>query len=248
MPLKLLKHKSWHVGTKENIERVKRDEAAERARIEEDEQRMQDEDARNKLAILRGQAPPVPAIHERSEISSASRSSSGPRREKRSRKRDDTEALDAHLQGKQIPIDDMHRTNAEDLGRVLEGKSDSAKKSASTDFHFAQPWYVSKSAMPRDDDNESKEKKKARLDMARKHSADPLVAMQAFLAQKKALDQQRQPEEQPVVPTVASAHNRDRSHKHERRHRESHHPDKLRHEHRHRKTGRSRSKSPLRHS
>ncbi|KAM3445851.1 hypothetical protein NHJ13734_000028 [Beauveria thailandica] len=58
MPLHLLGKKSWNVYNKDNIERVRRDEAKAKAAEEAEEQRMQEVDAARRLAILRGQAPP----------------------------------------------------------------------------------------------------------------------------------------------------------------------------------------------
>ena len=58
MPLHLLGKKSWNVYNKDNIERVRRDEAAAAAQEEAAEQRMQDEDAARRTAILRGETPP----------------------------------------------------------------------------------------------------------------------------------------------------------------------------------------------
>lgn len=59
----LLGKKSWNVYNTDNIARVRRDEAAARAREEADEQRMQERDAERRLAILRGEIPP-PLEHE----------------------------------------------------------------------------------------------------------------------------------------------------------------------------------------
>jgi len=59
MPLHLLGKKSWNVYNKDNVERVRKDEAAAAAREETDEQRMQEEDAARRTAILRGEAPPT---------------------------------------------------------------------------------------------------------------------------------------------------------------------------------------------
>ncbi|KAI2777144.1 hypothetical protein F4815DRAFT_301703 [Daldinia loculata] len=61
MPLHLLGKKSWNVYNPKNIERVRRDEAAARARDEAEEQRQQEVDAERRLAILRGEIlPPLP--------------------------------------------------------------------------------------------------------------------------------------------------------------------------------------------
>ncbi|KAK0704793.1 hypothetical protein B0H67DRAFT_360488 [Lasiosphaeris hirsuta] len=58
MPLHLLGKKSWNVYNADNVARVRRDEAAARAREEAEEQRMQEVDAERRLAVLRGEAPP----------------------------------------------------------------------------------------------------------------------------------------------------------------------------------------------
>ncbi|KAL2024088.1 hypothetical protein VTK56DRAFT_9868 [Thermocarpiscus australiensis] len=60
MPLHLLGKKSWNVYNPANIARVRRDEAAARAREEAEERRMQEADAARRLAILRGEIPPPP--------------------------------------------------------------------------------------------------------------------------------------------------------------------------------------------
>ncbi|KAK3988194.1 hypothetical protein QBC44DRAFT_106318 [Cladorrhinum sp. PSN332] len=58
MPLHLLGKKSWNVYNADNIARVRRDEAAAEAKEEAEEQRMQEQDAERRLAILRGEVPP----------------------------------------------------------------------------------------------------------------------------------------------------------------------------------------------
>ncbi|KAJ8608027.1 hypothetical protein MRB53_039933 [Persea americana] len=55
MPLHLLGKKSWNVYNTDNIERVRRDEAEAQAKEEAEEQRLQEEDAANRIALLRGQ-------------------------------------------------------------------------------------------------------------------------------------------------------------------------------------------------
>ncbi|KAI5241707.1 hypothetical protein E4T43_05289 [Aureobasidium subglaciale] len=58
MVLHLLGKKSWNVYNKDNVDRVRKDEAAAQAREEEAERRMQEEDATRRIAILRGEVPP----------------------------------------------------------------------------------------------------------------------------------------------------------------------------------------------
>ncbi|KAG9648152.1 hypothetical protein KCU95_g9662, partial [Aureobasidium melanogenum] len=60
MVLHLLGKKSWNVYNKDNIDRVRRDEAAAQAREEEAERRMDQEDAARRIAILRNEVPPPP--------------------------------------------------------------------------------------------------------------------------------------------------------------------------------------------
>ncbi|KAH8151466.1 uncharacterized protein LAJ45_04671 [Morchella importuna] len=69
MPLNLLQHKSYHVYSTKNIERVRQDEAAARAAEEAREQRMQEADAEHRISVLRARAegrasPPPPREEE----------------------------------------------------------------------------------------------------------------------------------------------------------------------------------------
>ncbi|KAI0846470.1 hypothetical protein F5Y00DRAFT_142107 [Daldinia vernicosa] len=104
MPLHLLGKKSWNVYNPKNIERVRRDEAAAKARDEAEEQRQQEADAERRLAILRGETPPPLPPPPQSSVEDESRSQKHSRdedpgassrgRERRKRKRigeDDTD-------------------------------------------------------------------------------------------------------------------------------------------------------------
>ncbi|KAI4114267.1 MAG: hypothetical protein LQ345_004930 [Seirophora villosa] len=58
MPLHLLGKKSWNVYNHDNIEKVKRDEAAAASREAAEEQRMQEVDAERRIRLLRGETLP----------------------------------------------------------------------------------------------------------------------------------------------------------------------------------------------
>ncbi|KAL8689470.1 MAG: hypothetical protein Q9218_004863 [Villophora microphyllina] len=76
MPLHLLGKKSWNVYNQDNIEKVKRDEAAAAAREEAEEQRMQEVDAERRIKLLRGlkpaETPEPPAIEEVAKLDGVS--------------------------------------------------------------------------------------------------------------------------------------------------------------------------------
>ncbi|KAF9874474.1 homocitrate synthase [Colletotrichum karsti] len=91
----LLGKKSWNVYNADNIARVRRDEAAAKAKEEAEEQRMQDVDAERRLAILRGEEPPPLPPPEVADAEPRARDrDAGLGRERKKRKRageDDTE-------------------------------------------------------------------------------------------------------------------------------------------------------------
>jgi hypothetical protein len=71
----LLGKKSWNVYNQDNIQKVKRDEAAAKAIEEAEEQRMQEIDAERRIQVLRGEIPtPLPDIEEKDDGTSESRS------------------------------------------------------------------------------------------------------------------------------------------------------------------------------
>jgi hypothetical protein len=91
--------KSWNVYNQDNIERVKRDEAAAKALEEAEEQRMQEADAERRMQILRGEIPAPLKIEDKPDDGSREgrplgRESQGPGRERKRRKKtgeDDTD-------------------------------------------------------------------------------------------------------------------------------------------------------------
>ncbi|KAH7159697.1 hypothetical protein B0J13DRAFT_539464 [Dactylonectria estremocensis] len=96
MPLHLLGKKSWNVYNADNIARVRRDEAAAKAAEEAEEQRMQEIDAQRRIAILRGEAPPLiedvePPKDQELPGGSVPRVSGSMRRKRKRPDEDDTE-------------------------------------------------------------------------------------------------------------------------------------------------------------
>jgi hypothetical protein len=79
--------KSWNVYNQDNIERVKRDEAAAKAVEEAEEQRMQEVDAERRMQILRGEIPAPLEIEDKPVDESFERRAHGPGRERKKRKR-----------------------------------------------------------------------------------------------------------------------------------------------------------------
>ena len=92
MVLHLLGKKSWNVYNSENVERVRRDEAEAQAREEAEEERMQDEDAARRIAILRGEPVPPDSVDEPKELEEhPRRRDEAPRKRRRLRGEDDTD-------------------------------------------------------------------------------------------------------------------------------------------------------------
>ncbi|KAJ6780612.1 hypothetical protein PWT90_03496 [Aphanocladium album] len=114
----LLGKKSWNVYNKDNIERVRRDEANAKAAEEAEEQRMQEVDAARRLAILRGETPPP--IEQDEETTDAPDSAGGASRQshslgagRRPRKRHGEDDTDFELRVAQEREEAVSRAAAE---------------------------------------------------------------------------------------------------------------------------------------
>jgi hypothetical protein len=103
MPLHLLGKKSWNVYNTAAIERVRKDEADAKAREEAAEQRMQEEDASSRIAILRGGKPLPPPESPETVNENASRQRERERRpddrprERKRRRLGDENETDAEI-------------------------------------------------------------------------------------------------------------------------------------------------------
>ncbi|KAI8261406.1 hypothetical protein K4K56_006105 [Colletotrichum sp. SAR 10_98] len=122
MPLHLLGKKSWNVYNADNIARVRRDEAAAKAKEEAEEQRMQEIDAERRLAILRGEVPPPlpPAEADESDFRARDRDGEARPRERKKRKRAGEDDTDFELRV------------AKERSDVVQAANDTLRKSASS--------------------------------------------------------------------------------------------------------------------
>ncbi|KAI9884563.1 MAG: hypothetical protein M1823_003658 [Watsoniomyces obsoletus] len=92
MPLHLLGKKSWNVYNQDNVDRVRRDEAAAKAREEEEERRMQEVDAERRIHLLRGgDVAALPAVEDRVEDAPSKHDGRPSRKRKRIHGEDDTD-------------------------------------------------------------------------------------------------------------------------------------------------------------
>ncbi|EEP82377.1 conserved hypothetical protein [Uncinocarpus reesii 1704] len=85
MPLHLLGKKSWNVYNKDNIARVRRDEALAKAREDERDQRLQEIDAERRIELLRDQRPSSPPSQHNSLSDARAKSLTEGRHRKRRR-------------------------------------------------------------------------------------------------------------------------------------------------------------------
>ncbi|TEY85264.1 hypothetical protein BOTCAL_0015g00530 [Botryotinia calthae] len=100
MPLHLLGKKSWNVYNKDNIEKVRRDEAIAKAKEEAEEQQMQELDAERRIQILRGEISTPLSIEDKPEdnVPHEGRShGSGEERKRRPRKRNGENETDFEM-------------------------------------------------------------------------------------------------------------------------------------------------------
>lgn len=94
MVLHLLGKKSWNVYNHDNVERVRRDEAEAQAKVEAEEQRMQQVDAARRTAILRGERPaqePSPSPVAETKVGRRRSEDVRPRKRRRLRGEDETD-------------------------------------------------------------------------------------------------------------------------------------------------------------
>lgn len=119
----LLGKKSWNVYNQENIERVRRDEAAAKAKEEAEEQLMQEIDAERRMQMLRGEAlTPLPSRSEekKDDHTKSTRSFEGGREQKR-RKRAGENDTEFEMR---IANENLHHTSADRQVALRKSTSD----------------------------------------------------------------------------------------------------------------------------
>ncbi|ESZ97332.1 hypothetical protein SBOR_2295 [Sclerotinia borealis F-4128] len=124
MPLHLLGKKSWNVYNKDNIEKVRRDEAIAKAKEEAEEQQMQELDAERRMQILRGETPTPLPIEDKPEDDDGPRErrshGSGEERKRRPRKKNGENDTDFEMR---IAAQDSQFSN-QDRQIVLQKSTD----------------------------------------------------------------------------------------------------------------------------
>ncbi|OIW27211.1 hypothetical protein CONLIGDRAFT_682283 [Coniochaeta ligniaria NRRL 30616] len=131
----LLPKKSWNVYNADNVERVRRDEAAAKAAEEAKEERMQEADAARRLAILRGEKPPPLPEEEEGPLDPAAGAvsrGSGRERftgEKRKRKRVGEDDTDFEMRvARERAAEGVERKRTTDAPLELAGLLDPAEQ------------------------------------------------------------------------------------------------------------------------
>lgn len=188
MPIKLLHHKSWHVYSKDNIERVRKDEAEERAKSEAEDQRLRQESSQARLDVLRGIAPKE--VLKEPDVNAELARASRRRREEdakpqRKRKRDEeTRVLDRQLssatsrESRPVATEDSQMRSE----FVVEEQRQTGRRDDNTFGTMDKAsWYSTA-----DEDRAATTAKQRRRIESTKSALDPLHDMKAFLARKKA--------------------------------------------------------------
>lgn len=199
----LLAKKSWNVYNKDNIERVRCDEAEARVKALDAESRAKSDDAAEQLRLLRGGSPLVEGrIHES--------------RSDHKRKRDDGDNEDEHVRSHQVERRSKHARRDEDDGGAStrytsRGTKDANVTSESLDKisnmlfrdaagrHAAaqKPWYSTTTSGDREEREMGKDvwgnvdAGRHIRDQQRIDASDPLLAMKRGVKQLKEVEKQK---------------------------------------------------------
>ncbi|KAG5436964.1 hypothetical protein PCANB_001374 [Pneumocystis canis] len=202
MPLNILKHKSWNVYNKNNIEKVLRDEALAKKKEEEEEMRMSIADGERRLKILRERS----GLKEFNEIDDREAGdvymSNEFLKNKEKRKKDDIEISDDEFRKRNKPFSNNKHINFwEDFesGKVSVDyrNPEYEKEKADADRKWNDmitvrlkilPWY-SHSSLQSTQKRNDKEflERNMKIQNSIKDFNDPLTTMQAYLRQKKKI-------------------------------------------------------------
>ncbi|KAK6355442.1 hypothetical protein TWF696_004539 [Orbilia brochopaga] len=271
MPLNLLQHKSWHVGSAKNQERVRRDERAAQLKEEEEERRMQLADAEHRLKLLRergGHAHDGVSLHVDQDDTSISTSTatttSRPgdtattewgRRDSRKRRRDEHPegnsggTRDISLVGTDGHINLFPEGAQTRPSRNAEYAADQKRKEDELEAQYtmrlsrpSEPWYSTTDGVA-EADRKKDERDRKREERVERRAREEGDPMNAM---RRGLAQLREVRQD----AAQQRRRRDREvglglgehHKHGSRSHHRHH----RHSHRHRSRSRSRSRSPRR--
>lgn len=253
----LLGKKSWNVYNQDNIDRVRRDEAKAQAAEKEAERKKRDDEASERLRILRGGQPE----EDGTEISARSE-------KKRKRNEDDGEPSHSYGEERRPKLSSRNGSSRDESrdaqGNLLEANVTHEKLDSISNMRFRDavgrhngsqnPWYsTASSADPgpgvgRDVWGNEDAGRQAR-DQKRLNAGDPLLAIKRGVKQLKNVENQKAEWRKERERDLYEVEDLARRERHRRRREERHKHDKDkdrdsdRHKHRSRKDGDDRKRS-----
>ncbi|XP_065914859.1 leukocyte receptor cluster member 1 homolog [Dysidea avara] len=174
--LNILPKKSWHVGTKENVLRVKRDEAEARAREEEKEKRALLAEQEARTALLKGKV-------KQKSVQSGLVPTDKPQHI--------NFFYDVEQGGSGVGLEAVHNREHE---AEIKAEQEKFEKQAGVLTYLGQscldddsksksdPWYLKRTASDRKEESDVKDKRKKDL-------MDPLLIMKDLVDRKKTADE-----------------------------------------------------------
>jgi hypothetical protein len=188
MPLHLLHHKSWHVYNSANVDRVNRDKESARRKQEDEEQRQNKADQQRRLAQLRGNAyddePAVPPPDPSVPVDRPRNTYPGG-----NKKAKHVNLFEEEEAGKTKPVErNPEREKELAIERKKWEDQITSRLINATNEHA--PWYAQLDGIAGKEREKSEVERELRAKKQEKWKAeaDPLKAMEGFLARKREVE------------------------------------------------------------
>ncbi|KAK9468763.1 hypothetical protein V1512DRAFT_257820 [Lipomyces arxii] len=205
MPIKLLHHKSYHVYNKDNIERVRRDEAEAKEKEEKEDSEFRDQDRRQRLEILRRRQNSdsnEPTYEDKMIMKAVNDVKIGG---KRRRQEDEFEVAKSRIAESQTTeralFDETRSVNFfenEERGATEKDRKEKKLLNMRLDqpAEELRPWYTTtdmRTSKERDRPEWKHQQRQKHLER-QKNAEDPLTSINMFLDQKARVDARRKQE------------------------------------------------------